>query len=677
MLAFVVRDIPMELCVSYEEIISEDMGNNDECLNLWIGYHQVCRSDFATLLLRRASHANFVDAQSSLSFSEKLKLVRWARQIQTKVIKANFKKKIHLNSVSEPDGQVKKNSPNERPVISFPKADSVAKASSTGETNSEAQSKGGNGAFKIHPLGDSTVGGYVGQRYGESELKVLERVSYKPININNNYHKGHLYYPVLTVRQQSTLVGERYVIQECLEAVVVRSDRMVLNIEESNRPDGSVGGKILRLSDGTLIQKRPTSNGHGSWEWDSIQDFLVGRHEKTTLNNLLSIIHRHLYSRVWLPEECDYWMLALAVVVTYTQAIFDSVPLFLLTGPAGSGKSELSGSMAEVSANSVMIGQTSAPTMMRLIDESGGLVIIDDLESVGVSTKGGKGESVSDIAQALKVSYKKSSATRLVTDTRTMRTEILNFYGVKIISNTSSVGEILGSRMLHIYTRHMPEGMEEFKAREKVLPDVVREVRNQLHIWAFENVAQIRETYLSMYSDKTNRDDEIAAPLRVIAYLTGDAEIVAQIEAALSLQASRKADPYSPEELVMEALETMVLNGYRSFTITHLMLEMRRMAEPNLGKDTDNEIPLWNKPEWVGRYLRSIDVLSVAKKDVRKRIKGSNLRVSSLTTAFVKSVLIKHKRSFTAIRDVSDFCGDCKSCPFSALGCEIMLQMKA
>lgn len=663
LLSFLVGDIELNEPVFYSEIIAVTDELHRETLRLWMGYFGKSPLDTVDLLLKRDAHKKFFVEQHGLTISEKMTMVGWSRQIQNTVRKVEFKSRAFKHPLgltdqpSEAEGKISKSVLVEKNSV-------------------EEEGLAGDGIeWRIAPLEDTAESGYVGKVYAENEMKLLGRVSYKPVNINNNYHKGHLYYPVLTVRQEPILVGEKYALNECLEAVVVRSDRMVLNIEESDRPDGTVGEKILRLSDGTLIQKRPTSNGHSSWEWDSIQNFLTKQYEPKSLVDLLDSIHKHLFSRIWLPEDSDYWMLSVAVVVTYTQAIFDSVPLFLLTGPAGSGKSELSGSMAEISANSVMIGQTSAPTMMRLIDESGGLVVIDDLESVGVSKKNGKNENVSDIAQALKVSYKKSSATRVVTNTKTMRTEILNFYGVKIISNTRSVDSILGSRMLHIYTKHMPDGtFESFRLRERVSPEIVRELRNQLHIWAFENVSQIRATYLEMYSDKTNRDDEIAAPLRVIAHLAGRREIIDSIELSLSLQASRKSDPYSPEDLVKEALEVLVLSGYRSLTITHLMLEMRRMAEPNLGIDIEGEIPVWNKPEWLGRHLRSIGVIEAGSKEIRKRVKGSNLRVINLNQSFISSVLIKHKRSFTSIKAVTEFCDKCESCAFSEIGCEIKSQ---
>lgn len=646
-LNFLVVDMSLPVKIRFSEIISRLTNSDMDLLKLWMAFNGENINSPADSLCKKANHSAFLLSQPGASFLWQFSVIRWCSKLQKIVAREAYSKNVvqvaHPEANVIPPGKV-----------------------------SEAEER----ASKR--LASFDEGGELLLLDIDSDINISDRVAFRPININNNFHKGFMYYPTQTIRQQAVLIDGKYRINEWTENVVIRSDRSVLTIEESNMPSGVVGGKILRLSDGTLIQRRPSSNGHNTWDWESIQEFLRNESSGRSLKSMLDCIRSHLYSRVWLPDDDDYWLLSLAVLVTYTQSIFDSVPLFLLTGPAGSGKSELSGAMAEVSANSVMIGQTSAPTMMRLIDESGGLVVIDDLEAVGVSSKGGQKENVSDIAQALKVSYKKSSATRLVTNTRTMQTEILNFYGVKIISNTRSVDAILGSRMLHINTRHMPEDrMAEFKTREKVLLEDIKKLRNDLHVWTFENATHIRSKYVEMYSDKTNRDDEIAAPLRVLASLTESNDIVMCLERALQMQANKKFEPDSPEELVREAVEVLILSGYRNITISHLMLEMRKMADFNLGKEFEGEIPIWSKPEWLGKHLRTNGYIDTQKSAMRKRIKSSNLRIVSFSAAHIQSVLKKNKRSFVSVRNVEDFCKECKGCPYAEVECDIRSSIRA
>jgi energy-coupling factor transporter ATP-binding protein EcfA2 len=341
------------------------------------------------------------------------------------------------------------------------------------------------------------------------------------------------------------------------------------------------------------------------------------------------------------------------------------VPLLLLTGPAGSGKSELSTAMTQVSANAVMIGQVSAPTMMRLIDSSGGLCVIDDLESVGVSPNSKNGQQkFSEISQVLKVSYKKSSATRMVTNVKTMRTEVLNFFGCKIISNTKGVDDILGSRMIHIHTRHMPsEVMPNFKVRDQFTDDDTFILRNLLHTWAFTHVNEVNRYYRKMYTSKSNRQDEIAAPLRVLAKMSGSEDVILNLEQSLSLQTRRKRQKQNPEDILFDVAQRLIGYGYREVATSHIMMELRRELDPGYQIDYSKEMPGWSKKEWTGRKLREMSIVEPGYSQ-RKRLFGSNLRLIKFTDEFIKKTLAKNPGPEMGKKSPTDFCTSCESCPY-------------
>lgn len=497
---------------------------------------------------------------------------------------------------------------------------------------------------------------------------------YAPANVNNSFHRGFLYYPVQTIiaKMADKKGGQR--LAEKIETVVIRSDRTMQRIIKSERlQEGDIGHDVLRLTDGTLIHSPPKPNNHGSWKWEYIESFLNGESETPPLKDCLEIIHKHLKSRIWIPFEADYWLLSAAAVCTYIQSIFESVPLILLVGPAGSGKSELGSAMAEVSANATMIGQVSAPTMMRLIDESGGLCVIDDLESVGANGKNGQ-KKFSDIAQVLKVSYKKSTATRMITDPTTRKTSVMNFFGVKIVSNTKGVDDILGSRMLQVHTRHIdPELLEEFKGRERFDEDTLDHLRNMLHTWAFENTSKIYQVYQSFSQHHGDRDTEISLPLRVIAKLSDDKDIILSIETALAAQKRRKNQHNNPSEMLKMVVDRLIREGYSTIAITHIMLELRREMDPGYDIDYSKEMPGWSKQEWIGRKLREFDI--VQDSSLRKRVKGKNLRLVKIKSNYVNAVLSKTKAPSVKKRAPESFCRECANCPFKHHHCEIPVEV--
>lgn len=497
------------------------------------------------------------------------------------------------------------------------------------------------------------------------EYGLSDRIAYEPINVNATFHNGHLYYPIQTlvrVPQVSDRGGAEF--REQTEVVVIRSDRTVHQYQVSAPAEGSGDGeKVYRLSDGTLIQRPPRANPHGTWSFDSASKYLEGEGGDLDLGGLARSVHQHLYSRIWLPMDDDYWLLTFVAITSYVQSVFDAVPLCLVCGPAGSGKSELGASVAQISANAVMIGQTSPATMMRLIDEAGGLVVIDDLEAIGGRNRGKKEERFSEIAQALKVSYKKSTATKAITDSSRKTTQVLNFFGVKILNNTTGTsGATLGSRMVRVNTQYLPdEEKAAFLQRDKIPDAELIELRNQLHTWAMSHVQQVREAYLESVTDRTMREEEIAAPLRVLAKLAGDQRAIKALDRALE-----KEDLHSmePDDLLLRVTDKLIFSGQRAVSPQHILLEMRlAYSQDSSSKQLD-----WLKSEWVGRRLRQLKIIS--EQTTRRRVNGSQLRVSNVEDAYLSQLARKHD-GLQGERDALAFCETCSSCPYQKVKCEI------
>lgn len=497
----------------------------------------------------------------------------------------------------------------------------------------------------------------------ETGVPTVERTGYDPVNLGATFHLGKLYYPVQTlVRTEAFTESGHKRHSEHVDVVVVRSDRTLLNVQESEDAQGRRSG-IIRLTDGTLLQKRPAASPYASWGWESIQGYLQGQYPQQSLRVLATKIHRHLVSRVWLPDDDDYWLLTCAAITSYTQAIFDAVPLILLVGTPGTGKSELGAGMTEVSCNSVMIGQSSPPTMLRVMDEARGLVVIDDLESIGVKGGAAGKEKFSEMVQLLKTSYKKTSATKIVTNTK-RKTEVMNFFGVKIVSNTKGVDAILGSRMLHICTGSIPKReIAQFLARQGLNSEELIALRNELHVWAFDNVRAVNDAYQEAVKGSSERDEEIAAPLRVIAGLARIPEAQEALERALSNQSSRKSTHASPEEALKLVMDKLVMDGATQLTITEISLRLRQLMNVKL---TQKQKLTWMQPEWISKRIRAMGYVETSAG--RKNLFGFQMRIVSIS----KEKRFEIQAFTTEKRDPFAFCAGCMKCPFKSYGCEIL-----
>lgn len=504
------------------------------------------------------------------------------------------------------------------------------------------------------------------------------RFAYRPVNIGGAFHNGHLYYTVQILNRTPDVISRengRNIIRdvERLETVVVRSDRTIHSAVSTAAPKGTrEKDRVMRLTDGTLIDREPQPNKYGTWSWASIKAYLDGKSKARSLGEILRDVTAHLRASVWLPHEEDYSILTLIVPITFAQAIFDSVPLVFINGPAGSGKSELGRAMARICANAYICGQSSAASIARFIDESRGFVVLDDMEAIG-----SRGGQFSELVQALKLSYNKATAVKLWTDMKTMRTQLLDFYGVKMINNTRGTSEILGSRMLRIQTRKVPEDIrKEFGELLPAESEKLNRLRDELHSWTFDNVRRIEKEYRTLYPKTPDRFDEINAPLKVMASLAGDNELSSQLEIALTRQNQQAQKFDNPKELLQEALKNLVAQGYEIVSTTHLVLEMRRLISQS-GNSFVDDIPEWVRSEWVGRMLRTLGLIEDDPDSFRRmRVYGMNLRFYSIRDVYLSRVKEwfegRNMEISIGTKRPTDFCDDCGSCIYSTLNCEIM-----
>lgn len=512
----------------------------------------------------------------------------------------------------------------------------------------------------------------------EEDANGYGRFAYKPVNINGAFHNGHLYYAVQILNRTMDVIsrdqgGNVTRDVERLETVVVRSDRTIHWAVSPAAPKGTLEkDRVMRLTDGTLIDKEPRPNKYGTWSWPSIQAYLDGKSKVRKLGEILRDVANYLKASVWLPHEEDYSLLTLIVPVTFAQSVFDSVPLVLVNGPAGSGKSELGRAMARVCSNAYICGQSSAAAIARFIDESRGFVVLDDMQGIV-----GRGGQFSELVQALKLSYNKATAVKLWTDIKSMRTQLLDFYGVKMINNTRGAGEILGSRMLRIQTRVIPDDLKrEFGELLPTESEKLHRLRDELHSWTFDNVRRIENEYRVLYPKTPDRADEITAPLRVMASMVDDQELSSRLELVLTRQSLRSLRLDGPEEILSEALKNVIAQGYDVISTTHVVLEIRRLLDQSSCANGDHSLK-WVRPGWVGRRMHTLGMFDAESEGFRRmRVHGLNLRFYQINPSYLTGVKEEFERRNTEIavgsKHPTDFCGDCGSCPYSTLDCEIM-----
>ena len=489
------------------------------------------------------------------------------------------------------------------------------------------------------------------------------------IDINFAFANNHLYYTTerYVVAQDPTTGG----LIRGAETVVIRSDRTIHRAFYPAAPPGM--RPVMQLTDGTLISKEPRPSSYATWTYDSISDFLLEKSKIRPLKVILDDVEDALRQSVWLPFDEDYSTLALIAVVTYVQSVCDAVPLILLNGPTGTGKTQIGNVLAKLSMNGCVIGQVSAATAARLIDETRGFVALDDVESIAAKANA-KDTQASELVQALKVSYSKETAVKWWTDVKTMKPKRLDFFGVKSLSNTLGADPVLASRMIRIQTRKMPDDVKthitEFSDDDL---KSLRCLRNELHTWAFENVGAFNAAYREIKENKSVRLNEISAPMRAIAQICDNPYLSAQLEKCIERQVrQQQVNDDDPEKYLDEAVAELIKRGYETVSVTHIRLEMARGFDENYGKSSTTEIPEWARPEWLGRQLRTRELIDPTY-TARKWVFEKNLRLVRFSEKAIKEVAkdSNNRVYVDGKQDPAAFCKGCQGCPYENVGCDI------
>jgi hypothetical protein len=472
------------------------------------------------------------------------------------------------------------------------------------------------------------------------------------INVNGAFHNGMMYYPfrvrrVETVARRrklpdgSAVRAEEKVTRYATQ--VVRSDGVVLGLQEAPSPAGTPDeDKVFLLDDGTEVVSVPKPEEFATWKWEEINAFVekrdAGKPVCRPLGEIVADVEAHLRELTWLPYEDDYALIALYIVMSYVYNAFDAIPLLLLNGEKGAGKSTLAEAVAAMSFNGCMLGNASERAIIRASDQGRGLVVLDDLESVG--RRGQEDFGFGDINQVIKVSYAKATGIKSVVEKNGISRR-LYFYGPKVITNISGIDPVNGSRMFTIVCRPMPDGVRAAGTIRGRDPSVSAALRSELHAWGMASIADAHSAWKRRTASLGDRAAQIAAPLLALADLAGSEPLARAIQRCLDRQSRRSVDTSGPEDLLRLAVAEAIRRGARSeLSMAQLRNELALIPETAFLEPKHNvptDLLALQDPRRVGAMLRNIGARGETEPG-RQRLFGQLVRTYRLDPDFIARI---------------------------------------
>ena len=517
------------------------------------------------------------------------------------------------------------------------------------------------------------------------------------ININGAFQKGQLYYPFRVRRTETVEVlehlpdGRRIKVPKkthVLVTQIVRSDGDVLTPKEMPSPAGTADeDRIIALEDGTIITSIPRPEDYATWRTESINAYIAKVRENQEphrpFGEIMADLLDHLRTTTWLPHEPDYALMAAYVAMSYVYNAFEAIPMLLMNGEKGSGKSTTAEAIADLSYNGHVLGAGSEKAMIRFVDMGRGLLVLDDLEKVG-QRRGRQGAAeFNDINQILKVSYNKKTGVKTIVDSNGNNQRLV-FYGPKVITNISGLDPVNESRTYTIHCRVMPLDVAlsgRIKGHNRERCD---ELRQELHAWGMAQARTAREIYEERMATLGDRAKQIAAPLEVIAEMAGNADFSAQLKQAIERQGARRAEDVTPIDLLVAAATEAVARGARHYvSAEQIRLELALMPEAMMGSPTQpDDLAVLEDTRWIGKMLLAQEIRRT-NESKRLRLPGGYNRWYDLSPGFVARVLQEKAEAGEPVaasypgddpRHALRYCEDepsCATCPYSG-SCRIV-----
>jgi len=250
------------------------------------------------------------------------------------------------------------------------------------------------------------------------------------------------------------------------------------------------------------------------WSNSSIKEFKEGKSQKQTFKELFERIKKKNSELVYHSDQRVHSLVSCDIISNYCYPLFNAKGRTYFQADFGSGKSRQSLIYQKLSFNSLFASNISPASFERVIESTGGTIIVDNFDNILEDLK-------TQILQAIEVYYKKGGK-KVNADGKNHKPIAYNGYSPLIINNIVGLPEVTESRCNKI---------SMLKTNDKKIVDVKinendpfwNKTKDDLHILILQNWKKVKEIYGSLeVPEFTARDLERTEALLTIAKCISD-----------------------------------------------------------------------------------------------------------------------------------------------------------
>lgn len=250
------------------------------------------------------------------------------------------------------------------------------------------------------------------------------------------------------------------------------------------------------------------------WSNASIKKFKNGEVKQETIKGLFEEIKKLNEEYIYHPDKRVHIYIACDIISNYFYPLFNAKGRTYFQADFSSGKSRQSKIFQLLSFNSLFASNISPAAFERVIESTGGTLIVDNFDNINEDLK-------KEILQVIEVYYKKGGKNIKASGYKN-KPEAFNGYSPLVINNIVGLPEVTTSRCNKIQMLKTDiKNIVDKKINEKDL--IWRDIKDRLHICALQNWKEVMEKYEKLEVSKLSaRDLERTEAVLTIAKVCGE-----------------------------------------------------------------------------------------------------------------------------------------------------------